>query len=1222
MNYFFKFFLILLFSILTGVYSYAQLSGNINVGTGETYTTLSGNGGFFSAVNSQGLSGNLTVYITSDLSENGNNSLNQWTGSYTISIVPSAAVTRTISGSDNNSIIDLNGADGLTIDGRFSGSGKYLKFVNTNTGGSTFRFINDATSNTITYCIIEGANTSTAEGTINISTTTGTTGNDNNTISYCDIRDVSASGSTPTNAIISSGSTGSAAVYNSGISILYNNIFNFYRDGQNCAGILLRNGSTSWIITGNSFYQTTSRANTSSMGWNAIYIYTTLANNITVSGNYIGGSAANCSGSAWTVSGNVSNYFYGIRFREAGTTTASNVDGNTIANFSIASTPSTANGLHFSGVYISSGLVNVGSSTGNTIGNNTSNGNISVNYSGNTNNIYTRPILHNTTGNISNNVIGSINIGSTGTGIQRFDAIAYLNTPTQAITISNNTIGSTTIPNSIQTTSNFTMVMCGIYTQVNGVDVTISGNTVSNLSNSSTNSNGRQRGIYQNTGTTGRMIISSNTVQEISGASAGVGSTNDRFPNNCAVIGIFTGSSNTTQLVTGNTINGIRNTGNSNNYVQGFAFYNSAGAGTFSKNKIYDLTTSSTSSSPKIYGINSFWGSWSTINNQITITNGETSLNRPVNSNNQVIIENVAPSTAGNTAGNIGIMETVENTEFNEKSSEFIGDAYTNSPEVKGIHEEAEFGGVYYYNSVYIGGSAVSGSSNSWAWDRPLTSWPTPVTLRNNLFINARTGGTGNHFTIGNEITPPSTNWTAASSNYNVFISSNAGTMGNWGTSTQTITAWRTSSGGDKQTWSTTSGSLSPSNLFTDISAGNLNINSSNYEAWLVSGKGLAITGQSQDFEGNSRPTTVSAGCSDIGADEFTATPPSCPASTVDNAPGSGVISTYTLWSRTISVINWGTGGSSYPTSLDIRYYSGVSNPNAVTGNFSNSYWNMTTIGELIGATYDVSIYFGDNETYTITTPSANTRLAKYDSYWYVFAVAGSGSYQSELDWANLWIKTRGPNTFSDYVLTDGSNPLPVEMCSFTASVSARSVNLNWITCSEFNNMGFDVERRNFNSATSQYNEWVKIGFVEGHGTTNQQTLYKFSDNKLVTGKYQYRLKQIDYNNNFEYHNLMNPADVIIGKPAAADLYQNYPNPSNPSSKVDFQLQTDSRVSLKVYDLTGREVAVLVNGQLEAGYYTVDFNGNNIASGIYFYRLVAESKDVKFSKTMKMVLIK
>ncbi len=410
------------------------------------------------------------------------------------------------------------------------------------------------------------------------------------------------------------------------------------------------------------------------------------------------------------------------------------------------------------------------------------------------------------------------------------------------------------------------------------------------------------------------------------------------------------------------------------------------------------------------------------------------------------------------------------------------------------------------YNTIYVGGTAISGASDSYCYLRPFSAYPTSVAMFNNLFYNNRTGGTGTHFAVGNEIFPPAKNWQPG--NYNVFITSNLSSVTSWGANTTTsISQWRDSSAGDEQTWNTTTATILSTNLFNSISTGDLSINSANTAAWIVSGKGIALSTVSTDINGNSRNTTIGGGTTDIGAYEFAATPPANPNATVDFAPGSGVTSTYSLWGRTIAKIQWGTGGSSYPSTINIKYYTGVKHPNAVTGNYGGSYWDMTAVGSLTGSFYDITWYFGDNETYSITTPSSNTRLAKWVTSWEVFSVAGAGTYQTELTWASLTAKTRSI-TFSSYTLTDGNSPLPVSLLYLNALSTARSVNLSWATAWEMNNRGFDIERRNQTSAAA-YSEWGKVGFVAGNGTTTEQKNYKYTDDKLETGKYQYRLKQM-----------------------------------------------------------------------------------------------------------------
>jgi hypothetical protein len=88
--------------------------------------------------------------------------------------------------------------------------------------------------------------------------------------------------------------------------------------------------------------------------------------------------------------------------------------------------------------------------------------------------------------------------------------------------------------------------------------------------------------------------------------------------------------------------------------------------------------------------------------------------------------------------------------------------------------------------------------------------------------------------------------------------------------------------------------------------------------------------------------------------------------------------------------------------------------------------------------------------------------------------------------------------------------------------------------------------------------------------------------------------------------------------PKEFKLEQNFPNPFNPTTTIQYQLPTDARVTLKVYDILGSEVATLVNEEQEAGYKEVQFNGSNIASGMYIFRLSIGS----FVSTKKMMLLK
>lgn len=196
------------------------------------------------------------------------------------------------------------------------------------------------------------------------------------------------------------------------------------------------------------------------------------------------------------------------------------------------------------------------------------------------------------------------------------------------------------------------------------------------------------------------------------------------------------------------------------------------------------------------------------------------------------------------------------------------------------------------------------------------------------------------------------------------------------------------------------------------------------------------------------------------------------------------------------------------------------------------------------------------------------------------------------------------------------NGPLPVEMLSFTFSVNKNNVTLAWETAFELNNSGFDIERK----PAAGNEPWSKVSFIRGNGTTNEPKLYSFEDKKLKSGTYKYRLKQIDYNSSYEYFDLTE--DVKVEPPKNFSIGQNYPNPSNPKSKIDYEIPVNGKVTLKLYNLLGQEVISLVDETKEAGYYTSEFDGTSLASGVYFYRIIAEGSGQKFTKTLKMILVK
>jgi hypothetical protein len=189
----------------------------------------------------------------------------------------------------------------------------------------------------------------------------------------------------------------------------------------------------------------------------------------------------------------------------------------------------------------------------------------------------------------------------------------------------------------------------------------------------------------------------------------------------------------------------------------------------------------------------------------------------------------------------------------------------------------------------------------------------------------------------------------------------------------------------------------------------------------------------------------------------------------------------------------------------------------------------------------------------------------------------------------------------------------PVEVTSFVVKVHANEVELSWITATEKNNNGFEVQRSNGG-------EFETIAFVEGHGTTTETQAYSYSDKNVIVGLYSYRLKQIDFDGTFTYSNVV-AVDIPVLQEFALD--QNYPNPFNPSTQIAFRLAVDSKVSLKVFDVLGQEVANLVNTNLVTGAHNVDFNVSSLNSGVYLYRLEATGIDgTNFVDVKKMILTK
>jgi hypothetical protein len=214
----------------------------------------------------------------------------------------------------------------------------------------------------------------------------------------------------------------------------------------------------------------------------------------------------------------------------------------------------------------------------------------------------------------------------------------------------------------------------------------------------------------------------------------------------------------------------------------------------------------------------------------------------------------------------------------------------------------------------------------------------------------------------------------------------------------------------------------------------------------------------------------------------------------------------------------------------------------------------------------------------------------------------------------NNYVELSGINNFSHWTLGDSNSPIPVELTSFTANVSENGVVLNWKTATETNNSGWNVQRQQI--IEGQQPTWQRIGFVDGSGSSTSSKEYCFKDNNLSSGKYQYRLQQVDYDGTLNYSDVIEVESNLL--PDEFALYQNYPNPFNPSTIIKFDVPSSSFVNISIYNTIGERIATLVNKQMEAGVHFTRFDASNMPSGIYIYRLTAGN--IVF--TNKMMLIK
>jgi hypothetical protein len=935
----------------------------------------------FTAINASAQTGaTISISITGNTTESATAVLkaNDWKS---LSITPSGA--RSISGNLSNGLIHLSGATNVLIDGLNSG-GNSLIFDNMAIDStSTILFNNDCKNITVQNCSVLGSASAATSGTLffGMPAIAGS-GNDGIKIKSCTID--ASTGGNPINGIYSKGSV-TPGEENSTDSILNSSIANFYNPLLASSGALIGAGNTDWTISGCRFYQTAVCTYFADNTHTVIKVLS--GNGYSIADNIIGYATA-AGSNVYTMSGSVSTRFIAIDL-SVGTTVASSVQGNTITAIEL----STASSVFVDygalcGIRANTGNINIGTINPNIIGGSTSVDHIVLKPSVTLgavvgiNSASTGTIL------IKNNIIGGLTssnatptIGGSVYGIMVSGVAA-------SMTISDNTIGNNIADNmrsgilSITTANSYA---AGIYCSTTPTTTSITKNKVQNISAYGSNTGGYVRGIFTGTGTgnSSPVIISGNIITKLTSNSSLAGAVSAQTA--AGGISICVG---TNDVIADNVISDIaliNNTTTANSYAVGISHSNGASS-IIKNNKIAGITNASTAVSTTAPGVAA----------GILIRSGATGT--PVNVINNMI--SLGTGSTSNTAF-VGIMA----------NHGAMPDPVDN----------------IYYNTVNITGTAAAGAQPSFCFlrgDFSTTARTHTVSIKNNIFTNNRTGGTGSHFAIGNNYgaaTSSSTGWAAKVSNNNI-LNANAATIG-WWTSAKTFADWKVASAGD-------SASFSGYTVTYMDPASDLHLNMGGIPNVMES-KGQTIGTVTTDIDNEVR----SALTPDIGADEFdgviqdiipptityTLLPPAC------DAQDRKLIAT---------IADAGTIPTSAPFLPRVYYRKNktawVSSPGVLTtGSASNGTWTFTLLTADMGG--------------LVTTDSVSYFVIAQDISGVVAANPSTGVIATNVNTVSAYPTL--PNAYALNPVPTITSTVPAAVCDsgkVALSATASAGDINW----------------------------------------------------------------------------------------------------------------------------------------------------------------------------------
>lgn len=744
---------------------------------------------------------------------------------------------------------------------------------------------------------------------------------------------------------------------------------------------------------------------------------------------------------------------------------------------------------------------------------------------------------------VQNNVIQNINLTAT-TAVD----FAGIRIESGRAVITGNLIGHATNANSI--VNNMRLTLC-IYGFVGGYgEIIVSNNTIANIAGTGILTTSGVRAISFQAGGASPYIYN-NLIYNLSSAGAQVG------PQTTTLMGIgLVSSAEAGQSYIGyNKIYNLSASNTTANIVPtGIVIDNSTENGIVEGNIVYNITCPSSGASSFIHGIYVVGSvkNWIFRNNTISITNGTNS--------NAIIIRGISDNAAGNVTN-------------------------------------------YYNNTVYIGGSASSGALNSFAFERRAANI---ISLRNNLFYNARTGGTGIHAAIGNVASAPTTNWNVNTSNHNLLLATNATSIGAWGNTftPQTLAQWQTSSLGDLSTWAEIAATVPANTLFKNLTNGDLTIDSTNALCWYAHGKGIALTNNTLDIQLQNRSTSITNGTVDIGADEFTTTT-TPPSATEVTTPNNSTTTNYVFGSRKVASITWGASGI-VPSTVAVKFYSGVNAPNLISAKTQfNGYYTVTPTG---GSFYDyVPTFTFDSAMFGNTSGSATAKIAYYQpSVWNLESTSAYNVNSLALEGNTSLLASTLPANFTG---TSNANPLPVKLMNFTAKNSSNDVLINWTSSQEMNVGKYEIE------VSTNGTIFSKINITKAQGNSAVLTNYSFKHQnaleQLNAKTLYYRLKMVDNDGSFEYSKTV----VVNAHETNQVTAIVYPNPLTETSVLNISSTENETFKVTVFNLNGSSVFSKMV-EINQDGNTISLNElNGLPKGIYFINIVGKA----YNNSIKLV---